>query len=301
MKVPQRTVQVHVVNAFVRDGAGGNPAGVVIDADDLTSEDRQAVALQVGLSETAFVSRSEVADIRLEFFTPARQIAHCGHATVATFSLLNQLGRLPSGTLKKETIDGLREVVLEGDRAFMRQLPPVGADLTPSELPTRHELADSLGLTPAALSGGADPPCIMSTGNRFLLVQVPRVQDLALLRPAHGLIADLSEKLDLIGLYVYALQLGGQAVATTRMFAPRFGIPEEAGTGMAAGPLACRLWQRGHAKALAFEIEQGFFMTPPSGSRLFVRLDADESGVRSVSVGGHALRAGTREVQIWRR
>jgi PhzF family phenazine biosynthesis protein len=301
MKSPHRTVQVHIVNAFVRDGAGGNPAGVVIDADDLTSEDRQAVASQVGLSETAFVSRSDIADIRLEFFTPTRQIAHCGHATVATFSLLHQLGRLPSGALRKETIDGLRDVVLDGDQAFLHQLPPVGADLTPSEGPTQQQLAESLGLTPAALSGVLDPPCVMSTGNRFLLVQVPQAQDLALLKPAHDLIADISERLDLIGLYAYALQAGERAVATTRMFAPRLGIMEEAGTGMAAGPLACRLWQRGHVKALAFEIEQGFFMTPASASRLLVRLEVDESGVRSVSVGGRALRASTREVGVERR
>ena len=296
-RLPRR-VHVYIVNAFVRDGIGGNPAGVVLDADDLDAQDRQAVAQQVGLSETAFVSRSDVADIRLEFFTPTRQIAHCGHATVATFSLLHQLSRLPSGAFKKETVDGLRDVVLEGDMAFMRQLPPVGTDLPLAEGPTLLDVAQSLSLAATVLSGASDPACIMSTGNRFLLVHVPRARDLVLVRPAHGLIADISERLDLIGLYVYALQPGEQAVATTRMFAPRFGIQEEAATGMAAGPLACRLWQRGHVKAQAIEIEQGVFMKPASGSRLLVRLEVDETGVRSVVVGGSAVRMGTREVEI---
>lgn len=298
MNRPAKRVEVHLVNAFVRDGAGGNPAGVVLDADGLSAEERQAVAAQVGLSETAFVSRSDVASVRLEFFTPVRQIAHCGHATVATFALLHQLGRLSSGTWTKETIDGLREVVLEGGLAFMRQTAPVEAGLPLAQGPTLAEVARSLGLPTSLLSAADDPACILSTGNRFLLIQVPQAPDLARVQPVHGLIADISERLDLIGLYVYALQPGAPAVATTRMFAPRFGIPEEAGTGMAAGPLACRLWQRGHARAHAFEIEQGVFMTPASPSRLRVRLEVDQGAVRSVAVGGRAVRTGTRQVHI---
>ncbi|WP_341317887.1 PhzF family phenazine biosynthesis protein [Paraburkholderia sp. IMGN_8] len=67
-------IDVHVVNAFVDGAAGGNPAGVVTDANTLTSAQKLAVARQVGLSETAFVSGSEQATIKLEFFTTARQI-----------------------------------------------------------------------------------------------------------------------------------------------------------------------------------------------------------------------------------
>lgn len=77
-------VRVEIVNAFVDAGTGGNPAGVVLDADGLSDGQKLAVARQVGLSETAFVSASEVASFKLDFFTPARRIAHCGHATIAT-------------------------------------------------------------------------------------------------------------------------------------------------------------------------------------------------------------------------
>nr|WP_054536353.1 PhzF family phenazine biosynthesis protein [Herpetosiphon geysericola] len=74
-----------IVNALIDGARGGNPAGVVFQADGLTIEQKLAVVQQVGLSETAFVSASNVATIKLEFFTPTRQIAHCGHATIATF------------------------------------------------------------------------------------------------------------------------------------------------------------------------------------------------------------------------
>ncbi len=69
---------------------------------------------------------------------------------------------------------------------------------------------------------------------------------------------------------------------------------------MAAGPLACRLWQRGHVKAHAFDIEQGFFMTPASGSQLLVRLDVDDFNIRGLAVGGRAARTGTREIELRR-
>jgi PhzF family phenazine biosynthesis protein len=214
---------------------------------------------------------------------------------------LRQLGRLHSGSWTKETIDGLREVVLDGDLAFMRHSEPIRTDFPLEAGPTLANVAECVGLAPSVLSQANDSPCIMSTGNRFLLVNVPRAQDLARVQPELRRITDISEQLDLIGVYVYALQSGVRAVATTRMFAPRFGIAEEAGTGMAAGPLACRLWQRGHVNERSFEIEQGLFMTPASTSRLLVRLVADDTLIHGVSVGGSAVRVGTRQVQIKRR
>lgn len=63
-------VEVRIVNAFTDGAAGGNPAGVVLDADALSTAQKQAIAARVGLSETAFVSASEVAPFKLEFFTP---------------------------------------------------------------------------------------------------------------------------------------------------------------------------------------------------------------------------------------
>jgi PhzF family phenazine biosynthesis protein len=50
------TVQVHIVNAFTQDGTGGNPAGVVLDADDLDDSAMQFIAARTGLSETASTS-----------------------------------------------------------------------------------------------------------------------------------------------------------------------------------------------------------------------------------------------------
>src|SRR6478609_4197772 len=114
-------VEVQIVNAFVYNNEGGNPAGVVLDADRFTNDEKLKIASKVGVSETAFVSKSNLADFKLDFFTPNRQIAHCGHATIATFSYLAQLGRVPHKNSSKETIDGRREILIKDDLAFMEQ------------------------------------------------------------------------------------------------------------------------------------------------------------------------------------
>ena len=49
-------IEVQIVNAFIDGATGGNPAGVVIDANALDAAQKLKVAEQTGLSETAFVS-----------------------------------------------------------------------------------------------------------------------------------------------------------------------------------------------------------------------------------------------------
>ena len=102
-------IVVELVDAFVDDGAGGNPAGVVVERGDaLSQEQKQSLAARLGLSETAFVLSSQSADYKLEFYTPTLPIPHCGHATVASFARLAQLGRLTEGEVVNETVDGPR-------------------------------------------------------------------------------------------------------------------------------------------------------------------------------------------------
>ncbi len=79
--------------AFTVDGQGGNPAGVVLDARGLDGTDMQAIAADVGYSETAFlVARPDepnVYDVR--YFSPKREVPFCGHATVASAVALAEL------------------------------------------------------------------------------------------------------------------------------------------------------------------------------------------------------------------
>lgn len=293
---PQQ-VTAQIVNGFVKDGAGGNPAGVVLDADALSEEQMQEIARKIGMSETAFVSASDEAGFRLDFFTPNRRIAHCGHATIAAFSFLAQLERVSEGETSKMTVDGPRRIILRGTESFMEQLAPKYAapgDWSAQGV-TLEEVLTSVGLAETDLIAGVAPYCV-NTGNSFIVLPVRDAATLAAVTPDQDKIEAISEKMDLIGYYLFAL--GGSGTdATTRMFAPRYAIPEEAATGMAAGPLACFLHDILDMKKAHFDIAQGDFMSPPSPSRISVDLDRDAEGaVQGLLAGGYGKSV--REITV---
>jgi PhzF family phenazine biosynthesis protein len=77
--------QVQRYAAFTADPAGGNPAGVVLDAGPLSDAEMLAVAAEVGYSETAFVTGNRGdGGYRVRYFSPLAEVPFCGHATVAT-------------------------------------------------------------------------------------------------------------------------------------------------------------------------------------------------------------------------
>ena len=290
------TVPVQIVNAFAVDGTGGNPAGVVLDADALDESAMQSIAAQTGLSETVFVSRSATEGARLDFFTPTRRIAHCGHATVAAFSLLCAEGRIGDGATSKQTVDGPRRILVREGAVFMEQRAPrYQAEVDWPEV-TQAEVLAALGLSADRLDSRA-PPQVVDTGNRFVLVAVAEESGLARIAPDQQAIARISEALDLIGFYVFAVTSGsGLAHATARMFAPRYGIPEESATGMAAGPLACLLHDVIGDRRTHFVIEQGRFMTEPSISRILVDLEVKEGRITGLMAGGEGQRVRTLRI-----
>lgn len=76
------------------NGSGGNKAGVVLDEFIPNSNVKIALAARLGYSETVFLSDSAKADFKYEYFTPKGEVPLCGHATIASFIVLRDLGRL---------------------------------------------------------------------------------------------------------------------------------------------------------------------------------------------------------------
>ena len=194
-------IKLQIVKAFVDNDKGGNPAGVVMDADELSYDQKLSIAKQAGFSETAFISRSLIADFKFDFFTPTKQIAHCGHATIGAFSYLKQTGRIAGTDSSKETIDGIRKIKLVGDLAFMEQTAPsyidvsTEADLILQSLHIVHE-----DLYPDLA------PIIVNTGNAFLIIPLKNRQVLQSLQPDLEKVAAYSKPYNLIGFYPFTLE-----------------------------------------------------------------------------------------------
>ncbi len=288
-QVTAKTIPAQIVNGFVTGGIGGNPAGVVLDADELSETEMLGIAAKIGLSETAFVSSSDTEGLKLDFFTPNRRIAHCGHATIATFSYLAELGRISEGETSKETVDGPRKISIKNGAAYMEQLAPkyrISGDWAKDDV-TVAEVLQSLGITASDLNNSIDP-ILVDTGNSFIVVGVKDGATLRDLKPDFELISVISEKLDLIGYYVFTTDSNAtDKDATTRMFAPRYAIEEESATGMAAGPLACVLHDHLHIEKDTLLIEQGRFMEPASPSLITVELSVENDKIQNLMAGGH--------------
>ena len=288
-------ITVPIVNAFVDGDKGGNPAGVLLNAQVYSHEEKLKIAAAVRLSETAFVSPSTKADFKLDFYTPSMQIAHCGHATIATFSYLNQQGLIVKNNTSKETIDGIREIIMDGEMAYMEQIAPIYNGLNEKELNT---VSESLGIAATELNSSIEP-CIVNTGNSFLLAEFNSNDEVKSVKPDLELISQFSEEHDLIGYYIFSRDTFKEGRdACTRMFAPRYGIAEESATGMAAGPLGCFLYDKLKIEKESFIIEQGYLMESPSPSVITVNLKINDGSISGLMVGGNAIVSGQRKIEI---
>ena len=112
-------MRYYIVDAFTDRPLGGNPAGVVLLGEEAFPDESLMikVAAELRYSETAFVRRLSATEYHLRYFTPKAEVELCGHATIASFSLLYKLG-LAEGRCLCHTLAG--DLVVEaGERVLM--------------------------------------------------------------------------------------------------------------------------------------------------------------------------------------
>lgn len=242
----------YIVNAFTADGRNGNPAGVVLDADNLDAHTMLRIAAGVGLSETAFISHSARATKRVRFFTPIVEEPLCGHATIASWSLLRDLGIVTPGSYTQETKAGILQVDVTNELVFMEQTK---ASFYETILPA--EIAPLLGLTTVDFTDRLKPQ-IISTGIKDLLIPVKDKSVLGKIQPHLAGIAAFSKHHGISGFHVFTLLNDSESLASARNFAPADGIPEESATGTSNGALLCYLHKQGLLpQQEIYRIEQG--------------------------------------------
>ncbi|TCI23340.1 PhzF family phenazine biosynthesis protein [Exiguobacterium sp. SL-9] len=277
------SIDVYVVHAFSKDGVGGNAAGVVLDADVLTESEMKRIAKDVGFSETAFVSHSNCADVRIRFFTPEEEVDLCGHATIAAFHVLKERDLLGSGRFTQETKAGVLEVEIRDDLTIMMQ------QRLPEFFPVtdQQEIADSLKVPLESLDDRL-PIQIGFTGLRDVLIPIKSLTELLSIRADFQKVREVSQRYDVVGYHLFTLETLGDATAHTRNFAPLYGIDEESATGTSNGALACYLFQQNIVprNTLRFVMEQGYVMELQS--EVVVELTAMGEDITQVKVGGKA-------------
>ena len=280
-----QTVRALLVDAFTDEPLAGNAAGVVPDADDLSTDQMRAVARELGASETAFLLPSEAADRRVRYFTPAREVDLCGHATIGSHAHLAADGVVDEGTHALETNVGVLEIEIESDgTVWMTQADP---EIRRVDL-DYDRVGDALGIDPAALRDvGADLPlAVASTGMSFLVVPVNFLTHVGNADPDMQAVANLCREVDAVGVYAFTFDaLSADSTLHGRMFAPLAGVDEDPVTGTASGAVGAYLEREGAFDEFPEEMvfEQGHFVDRPGYVRVRI---GDE-----VRVGGRALTA----------
>jgi PhzF family phenazine biosynthesis protein len=110
-------LDIYQVNAFTCESFKGNPAAVCITQDELPVSLMLLIAKEMAVSETSFLS---LAEKRLRWFTPQVEVALCGHGTVATVKVMDELGLLDTnGQTSFQTLSGELTARMHADRILI--------------------------------------------------------------------------------------------------------------------------------------------------------------------------------------
>jgi PhzF family phenazine biosynthesis protein len=278
-------------SAFTEDGRGGNPAGVVLRAGSLTEAQMLAIAQAIGYSETAFffpacprpdeASAGEVSG-RLRFYSPAAEVAFCGHATIATAVALAERHGPSDLRLDSEAGPITVSTRLEnGELAATLTSPPTTT--RPVEDHTLNEALTTLGWTRDHLDPRY-PAHVAYAGNHHLLLAVRTRDTLARLDYDYPALRALMLRERWTTAHVFWSETA--TVFHARDPFPPGGVVEDPATGAAAAAFGGYLRDLGLVPVpVRVIVHQGHDMGSPS--RLLVDLHPD---IATVEVSGTATR-----------
>lgn len=232
-----------IVDAFTAEPFAGNPAAVCLLDRPADSPWMQAVARELGFSETAFL-HAEAEAYRLRWFTPATEVELCGHATLASAHVLWTEGLLPAGSSAIfDTLSGRLRAQRSGGWIEL-DFPAFATE--PATAP--FGLAEALGVEPAAVARCDDDYLVELADESMVRTLAPDTRALTRL-PLRGVIVTAAaDDASTAG----ATTDGGAAGEPTydfvsRFFAPGFGLDEDPVTGFAhciLGPYWAARWGR---------------------------------------------------------
>ena len=216
--------------AFTDDPAGGNPAGVVLDATGMSAGEMQAIAAEVGYSESAFLTPAAEGEYTVRYYSPLAEVAFCGHATIAAAVALGR-----TGDLVFNTRGGPVPVTAGGGRATLTSVDPAVSGLTDGDL---TELLGALGWAASDLDPGL-PPRVAYAGVHHPIVAAATREQLAALDYDFDRLGALMAEREWTTIQV--LWRESDALFHARDPFPPGGVVEDPATGAAAAALGAYL------------------------------------------------------------
>ena len=292
MRIPFRLVDV-----FTDRPLAGNQLCVVPDDHGLSSDAMQAIAREIGFSETTFVTEAEGSRYSMRIFTPAKELPFAGHPSLGTAFVLVSEDRVRSPvTQNVRAGDFVIEVDVEGGFARMDQ-GVAKVELDPAD---PEGVAAALGLRTEDLHP-AFPILVASTAVPYLIVPAAGEEAVVRAAPDRRLLRRVLEAAGPDGCYLFAMA-GDQpsgAEAKARMFTSEIGSKEDPATGSAAGPLGAYLAHQGIiGPPSRVTVRQGAEIGRPS--TLLVDVEAAPGGDRTwrIFVAGGVAKVGQGEFDL---
>ncbi len=249
------------IDSFTKELFKGNPAAVCVVDRHLTDAQMQLIAVEMNLSETAFVKiDQDFCDLR--WFTPAKEVPLCGHATLATaFTLFNEGYWPKEKPIVFNTLSGELTVVLNADNSlsmdFPSLMPVANTDISRADL--------------ESVFGGSIKE-VLTVPNELIVI----FEDLNTVlntNPNSSTIESLATN----GVIVSAWSDNGEYDFASRYFAPNLGIKEDPVTGF-MHTILTPYWSKitGQSIFRAFQASDrtGRMLTEAKGDRVILKGDA---------------------------
>ncbi|MCK1989831.1 PhzF family phenazine biosynthesis protein [Lysinibacillus fusiformis] len=241
-----KKIEFFYVDAFTTETFGGNPAGVIPNAENLTDEDMQKIANELNLSETAFLLPTSNADAnyKIRYFTPTKEVDFCGHATLGTAWLM---------ATKYNWIDKDDKIVFESNIGLI----PVkwlmeNNELTRVSMTQVRPQVKSIDISPVVVANLVGiheteiddryPIKIANTGVPHLMVPVKTRQAIDQAEPNLNELKKMNNDFNISTTHLFTFDTNGQFDIYTRDFCPNIGIDEDPVTGAANGALGGYLY-----------------------------------------------------------
>ncbi|QNK49070.1 PhzF family phenazine biosynthesis protein [Brevibacterium sp. PAMC23299] len=295
-----KTVRVFHYDAFSSKPNKGNPAGVVLDADGLTEKEMQDIAMKVGFNETSFPMESDIADLRIRYFTPGHEMNLCGHATMATIHALKTRGLLDKDELMIETGAGILSIKIHATAGpdiyiTMKQAAPQFEAFNGD----KAGLASSLGLDIEDLESEL-PIVYGSTGLWTLLVPVKERSSFKRMKANNSLFPQLLKEMPRASVHPFCLETyDNDAHMHARHFSSPFsGTLEDPVTGTASGVMGAY-----YAKYIKDDLEDEVHLLIEQGNEIGkdgrVHVTATKNdGTYDIEITGNAVYVKEFEVEV---
>lgn len=276
--------EYQTVDVFTDRPLAGNQLAVFQDGAAIPEAMLQPLAKEIGFAETVFLYPAhDGGDARMRIFTPENEIPFAGHPTLGTATVV--AASLGKDRVVLESGRGPISVRVESHRGSAAR--GTMEQPLPTSEPYRHQ--DKL-LRALRVDASLLPITTYDNGIPHVYVVLDHPDVVASLEPDLGALATLARETGarIVGFNVSA---GRGSAWKTRMFAPADGVPEDAATGSAAGPLALHLTRHELIPwGKEIRIEQGAEIGRPS--TLFARVSGNDEHIEKIEVSGFAIPVG---------